>query len=78
MNKNDELLLEALQLLAESRQFSGQMGYSIRSMNHNRRVVEFIARNQSIYLTLQAKKAAEDEQAVQELLPQKVRDSGAS
>lgn len=39
MNKNDELLLEALQLLAESRQFSGQMGYSVRSMNHNRRVV---------------------------------------
>lgn len=69
MKKSDELLLEAMQLLAESRRFSGQITYSVRSMQHNKRVVEFMARHQSVYLSLQAQKASEDEQAIQELPP---------
>lgn len=78
MNKTDELLLEAISLLAEGRQFSGQITYSVRGMQHNRRVLEFMARNQSTYIELQAKKAAEDEQGIQELLPEEIRNCGSS
>lgn len=78
MDRRDELLLEAIQLLADGRKFSGHMTYSIRSVQYNTRVVNFIAWNQALYYELQAQKAAEDAESVQELSPEKVRDSGAS